>query len=72
MSRNSHRRNAQGGDGRQRLEQVAQDVDHGDVDDSLELAEHQVCQHGPEDGRKVAEHGEGVVDHLADSSQLQF
>ena len=42
---------------------MTEDVDDGDVDDRLELAEEHVGDHGPKDGCEVTEHGEGVVDH---------
>ena len=53
---------AEGRHGGEGLEQVAEDVDEGDVDDRLELAPEDVGDHGPEDGGEVAEGGEGVVD----------
>jgi hypothetical protein len=43
---------------------MAEHVDDGDVDDGLELPEQQVRQHGAEYRGEVAEHREGVVDHL--------
>ncbi len=43
---------------------MAEHVDDGDIDDRLELPEQQVCQHGAEYRGEVAEHREGVVDHL--------
>jgi len=43
---------------------VTKDVDDGDVDDGLELAQQEVRQHRSEYGGEVAEHGEGMVDHL--------
>ena len=43
---------------------MAQNVDDRDVDDGLELAQQQVSQHRPEYRGEVAEHGEGVIDHL--------
>ena len=51
------------GDGSDGLQDVAQDVEEGNVDDRLELAQQSVGQDGSEDGGEVAEHGEGVVDH---------
>ena len=41
---------------------MAQDVDEGDVDDCLELAEELVRDPGAQDRGEVAEGGEGVVD----------
>ena len=43
---------------------MTEDVDDGDIDDRLELAEEHVGDHGPKDGCEVTEHGEGVVDDL--------
>ena len=64
MLHHLHRRDPEGGDGGEGLEQVPQHVDDGDVDDGLELAQQQVSQHRPEYRGEVAEHGEGVIDHL--------
>ena len=53
---------AEVGHGSDGLEDVAEDIDHGDVDDGLELAEELVRDPGAQDRGEVAEGGEGVVD----------
>ncbi len=70
VKNHSHRRNTQGGNGGEGLEQMAEHVDDGDVDDRLELPEQQVRQHGAEYRGEVAEHREGVVDHLQKQTKL--
>ena len=64
MLHHLHRRDPEGGDGGEGLEQVPQHVDDGDVDDGLELAQQQVSQQSPEYRGKVAHAHEPVIDGL--------
>ena len=59
---NLHRFNSNVRHRSQGFQQVAKDIDDWDVDNSFELSEKLVCNHGPKHGTEVAEHGEGVVD----------
>ena len=62
LLKNLHWWNTQRRDGGESLEKVAENVDEGNVYDSLELAKQLVGDHGSEERHEVAEHGEGVVD----------
>ena len=67
-----HRVDADVGEGGDGLEDVAEDVDGGDVHDRLELAQEHVRNHSPEDRGEVAEHRKGVVDHLRNKIIIKY